>query len=550
MNRHYHNVLRRRGICACLAFFILQAHQSVFGFEYSLQQIRDAVTGEYTSIRSLDVKYSFAFSTNDPNVAASYRNEIEWCIDGSKSATFSGPPGDGVSWSIQTFDGEWSQLGSLTPVAPRQVKSLKRYRGAHPENLRPPIYASSFGFAFLNCEGNLVTLLEDPDAALHGIEPVDGHECVRVESGKVLSRAGGAVFRYSIWLDPKLGWLPRRLVCRFDPDTSNYDLVTAHGKNAVCDDFRLVEFGRFPDALLGRDRLLPTKLAAISQAGSFSYQVTTLTVNTPIAKERFTVAPTFGTEIIEGDHQNDPRARRWLHGGKVGPRPQKFPPRGRTVQPPCVAMAPSQVRAVGDHPGAMIEHEFTIQTIEKREAEPWIQAIDTRDSSVKCVIAEPPSDETDLGDLVRRTYRIRVQGELRGKKPTIAELKVITATPATRPVKPIWVNLVYEPAVHAMPSLLIVRAISADAVIQREIQIMAEESAEWTCNLASVDLPPGISIVKLPQDEDSRVRRFRASIDHRFINALGKSTDNRIRLRFSTGIDSQPEVEVPVVLAR
>lgn len=230
--------------------------------------------------------------------------------------------------------------------------------------------------------------------------------------------------------------------------------------------------------------------------------------------------------------------------------PLQITTRGRSVQAPYLAVAPSQVRMVGAQPDDMVEYEFTIQTIENRDAGPWIQRIDTRNSSVKCVIAGPPNDETYLGDIVRRTYRIRVQGKLAGRKPTIAEMEIITASPATRPVKPIWVNVVYEPAVRAIPSLFTVRAETADAVLQREILLMTEKTKDWTCDLASVDLPPGISIVKLSEEEDPRVRRFRVSIDHRFIEALGQSTDNRISLRFSTGIDAQPVVEVPVVLAR
>lgn len=230
--------------------------------------------------------------------------------------------------------------------------------------------------------------------------------------------------------------------------------------------------------------------------------------------------------------------------------PVKITARGKTVHAPYVAFAPLQMRLAGNQPDATIEQEFTIQAIENRDAGPWIQAIKTRDPSVKCEIVGTPDDKTYLGEIIRRIYVIRVQGKLAGRNSIIAELEIATATPATRPVAPIWVSVLYEPAVRAVPSLLTVHEEAAVTVLHRDILLMTESTKEWIWRVASVDLPPGISIMKVPGGEDSSSQRFRVSMDHEFIEALGKSADHRVILRFSTGIEADPVVEVPVVLAR
>lgn len=301
------------------ATVILLSSLSAEGSEHTLQEIRDALTEEYTSLRSFYVKFSFLNEPVAPDKSPGLDWQCECWIDGSKRAAFvSSPPIDvnrSPTWSIQAFDGQWTQIGLLTSLEPRHVQFLQRYRGEHPQELDKPEYLIALGQMFMNEPGNLATVLEGADARLVGEEAVDGHPCVCVESGKSFTRAGGGVLQYTAWLDPAMHWLPRRLVSRFHPESRNYEHMTKNGQKTILRDYRALKFEWFPDPFLGRDRPLPTQLVGVGWTGRYTIDVQDLQVNSPIAAERFVVAPTFGTKVLEGGYRDDPLARRWIHGG-------------------------------------------------------------------------------------------------------------------------------------------------------------------------------------------------------------------------------------------
>jgi hypothetical protein len=194
---------------------------------------------------------------------------------------------------------------------------LQRYRGNHPEEIRPSEYAQAIGFGFLNADGDLASALQHDEAALVGTESIDGHPCIRVDTPKIPSRAGGMVWRFTAWVDPKEDFLPRRLVCRIEPESAQYNELTKHGARTEFNDDRILEFRRFADPLLGRDRSLPVNLVCQSWLCRQRIDVRTVAVNSTITPDRFVIKPTFGTEVVEGEHRHDPHARRWLHGGQA-----------------------------------------------------------------------------------------------------------------------------------------------------------------------------------------------------------------------------------------
>lgn len=226
----------------------------------------------------------------------------------------------------------------------------------------------------------------------------------------------------------------------------------------------------------------------------------------------------------------------------------KITVRGNSIRPPFVAAAPSQIRLIGHKPNEKIDQEFAIQSVESHGDPPWIQEIQSSDPSIVCTLLRPPEVEAPVAGLIRRTYQFRVCGDLSDRQMIATPLTIISSSPSTRPLMPIWVNLSLEPTIRVMPSVLTLRTSSTEAAIQREVLLVTESMPSWNCKLDDENLPLGITVSSVSNETDGKVRRFRVTIDENGINSLRSSADHRAILRFETDIESHSLVEIPLVL--
>lgn len=221
---------------------------------------------------------------------------------------------------------------------------------------------------------------------------------------------------------------------------------------------------------------------------------------------------------------------------------------GRSIAAPYLKAGPQQVRLSASRPGVTVEREFVLETIEMRDASPWIVGLQGASTWLRAELLGSPESADYLSEFVKRSYRFRVTGTLPNdsNKRANASLTLVTNPRSTGESPVISLTGEIIPPVRAIPSRFAVRFEDGKVLVERTLVLAGEGVGKWTCQVDHV--PDGISIASISKAQENNTKRFLVSINQSKLAST--DPDQELALRFSTGIVDQPFVAVPIVVIR
>lgn len=218
--------------------------------------------------------------------------------------------GDSVrSWAGFNGSSYASWRHSITASPGKEQLPQGRVSMEMPRELKEPALAPLLGVDVFPGE-NLAALLKRPGSRVAGVEMLDGADCVKVElaphSG--FTTIPGHTFQLIAWLDPKAGYLPRRLRL-MDPNDA--------GRSPVNVEYVVSEFQQV-DAGSGRQLWVP-KLGEWRPGHGFTkwrMQFNNVVVNQPIPAKTFNPEFPFGTLVRE--ELPGQQVKHFYAGGEAG----------------------------------------------------------------------------------------------------------------------------------------------------------------------------------------------------------------------------------------
>jgi len=221
---------------------------------------------------------------------------------------------------------------------------------------------------------------------------------------------------------------------------------------------------------------------------------------------------------------------------------------GTALTAPCVMFGPKRLQFTGKRPGEVVEQELTIQTVERRDEPPWIIGAKSQADWLTVKPTNGPETERSIDDMERRTYRILLMAKVpRSEQSISTALDLKKVYDGSRAVAPVWVTAAYSPPLRAIPSLLNVRFGADESTVERTVLIVASGLEEWNCKVVD-GLPAGVTVVEKQTSDDKQhaTKSLRVSFEKSLLDAA----DQRMTLRFLTGVEEQPVIELPVTLIR
>ncbi|MEZ6063505.1 MAG: hypothetical protein R3C19_24415 [Planctomycetaceae bacterium] len=275
----------------------------------SLELIRAAYTDQVESIDSIEAQiasfdsYHASLDHQDHDGDRKESTTVVWVqrgmqINADKAVAVEGSP-DLPKRSRHLFDGRdthtvtWSGRDGTVPAYRVHSGGDNTFSGL-------PKPDDFLGRSLPGTDLSLVDLLSQRQATVVGVESVAGHDCVKVDFG-VVGRC-----RYSAWFDPGNSYLPRRIRV----DWQQLENATERSWEVA-----VTEFTTCRDPT--RDnRIVPLFVTVQDHValtrGKFAdsrhqVTVTDISVNHPVADERFVVAVPPGTVVIDSRSASRPR---------------------------------------------------------------------------------------------------------------------------------------------------------------------------------------------------------------------------------------------------
>jgi hypothetical protein len=284
------------------------------GANPSPEQISRSLNSQYDSIKSLCVKYTDV-STAKPGLNVSEgTTHVEWIRQGELELKQNQPTQTAKGVWLTTwhaFDGKTMSKVILDRKDPQRIATLRRspgYVSAEWDGTVPP---ELLGWRISYSEDSLAEVVLKQDAVLHGVESVDGVDCVHFEHQYSSARSGHP-FILNAWLDPPIDYLPRKIRIEPAPDLTRNREALAVG--AVLE-YRNLDWMTIPTDTVDGPFHFPRRSKRETHFQSAEITVTEVNLNQQVPVSRFQPQPQYGTLVVELRKAGDTSPKQWIHGG-------------------------------------------------------------------------------------------------------------------------------------------------------------------------------------------------------------------------------------------
>lgn len=294
------------------ATYLFLAIQYVAAAEFTLEQVRAAVTDSVSSIQSLHAIHSITTTKSTNRAVATWNYEC-W-IEGRKSAlAIRTDDNEHPLTTVKAYDGEWTQIAILTVDSNGNPSKLQRYRGYHAEELPSSDLAIAVGLQLPNTPSSIVDAMQG-GILIVGTEVVANAHCVKVEFPRIAGHGKGA-WRAVAAFDVDHRFILRDLQWFAHPDHPIFDSLQKNHGGGPFYSIHIDEISSATDGTEGNLRWLPKHAIIKTLFTRSEFNLSAGEINLSIAGDQFTLAPEYGAEVFEGEFRNDPAGKRWIAGG-------------------------------------------------------------------------------------------------------------------------------------------------------------------------------------------------------------------------------------------
>lgn len=207
--------------------------------------------------------------------------------------------GEGLARSSgwHSFDGERYLHTQLDPDDPGRilaVESKSDNSDSVPNMYELPRSMHFVAQPVLYSSQTLVDLLQLPTATSRGEESIGGHQCLRVDVPEFLT-VYGTKRQLFAWLDPRVGYLPRRYIVA-EPEITVDEVGTTADHNWVQID--VVNFQMLKDHITGEVKPFPSLAVMTGSGGRANYTFDEVELNVSLDREDFQPKAPPGAELI------------------------------------------------------------------------------------------------------------------------------------------------------------------------------------------------------------------------------------------------------------
>lgn len=264
----------------------------------SLEAIRAALDEQYRSIGTLWVRFTIASNSAEARSERRY----EYARQGTQRLLISEPfvrPGSTVterSWC--SFDGV-NGFELIYGVRSGQVETAIKTRSPPASWQSSDVPGQLLGLSIPGSTDSLPSLLARTTDAATSIEEVASVSCIRVDLGPFLVQ-GRPVNTLTVWLDPAVDHLPRRLMVMpvrlSDSHAGTREQPFELQKGEMAYELEVTEFIQIHDSLLDRLRWFPRRAVAIQQV---EISIDEIKLNEAIPADKFVPELPLGAKLIE-----------------------------------------------------------------------------------------------------------------------------------------------------------------------------------------------------------------------------------------------------------
>jgi hypothetical protein len=256
----------------------------------SLSAIADTLQTYFESLDSIEVEYRQTPLEGDPDQEAT---DWRWMISGPRQllSLNSQPGGAGlrIPHSWWSFDGEAAYFVMVNMEQPDQIQQIYQSETIDPMVAELPHPLNFLGQPLLRSETRLADALRH--GTVVGTEAVGDAECIRIELPTI--KSSGKERSVTVWLDPRVRYLPRRIFQR-EPSLTEIPKSVADQIYFVweCDEFMTIK-----DELTDEDRPFPQSGRMSGNNGVHRYDFLTVRINHQPPRSRFIPQAQVGTEM-------------------------------------------------------------------------------------------------------------------------------------------------------------------------------------------------------------------------------------------------------------